>query len=473
MTSGGSVGAATVDGSGTSRRSDGNGGSIVRLRIPAGLAVALLSLACVLTTGVARAHAVAVTPPDTVTDPAGDATLAPGDIVGVGFAQTSTSLVFGVKLKTPLDPATDATWKSGFVLIYWELDADNNGAPDYNIQLTNNGAGGMDVVVFPLDTDTCPGGVGAFVAGYGITVTLPTKCLPAGLVFRFRARMSYAPDLSQSGSSDFAPDGVGFGPSVKTAPEPAPPVTPAGGPNGYWMLGADGHVYPFGGAVGFPGLQPGAVAMTPRRDGKGYWVADGFGRVFAHGTAVAFPGVPQLRDGESITTIAATATGKGYWLFSNRGRVFAFGDAHSHGDLAAKHLKGPIVASTATASGNGYYMVGSDGGIFAFGDARFHGSTGALLLNRPVVGMAPTPTGTGYWLVASDGGVFAFDAPFRGSMGGTHLNQSVDGIVAYGNGYLMAAADGGVFDFSNRAFLGSLAAHPPAAPIIGLAAFST
>ena len=86
--------------------------------------------------------------------------------------------------------------------------------------------------------------------------------------------------------------------------------------------------------------------------------------------------------------------------------------------------------------------------------------------------MSPTPNGRGYWLVASDGGAFAFNAPFRGSMGGTHLNQPVNGLVALGDGYLMGAADGGVFNFSNQPFVGSLADNPPSAPIIGIAAFA-
>ena len=34
-----------------------------------------------------------------------------------------------------------------------------------------------------------------------------------------------------------------------------------------------------------------------------------------------------------------------------------------------------------------------------------------------------------YWEVASDGGVFAFNAPFSGSMGGTHLNAPIVGIT--------------------------------------------
>ena len=73
--------------------------------------------------------------------------------------------------------------------------------------------------------------------------------------------------------------------------------------------------------------------------------------------------------------------------------------------------------------------------------------------------------------MASDGGVFAFDAPFRGSMGGTHLNRPVVGMVAFGNGYLMVGADGGIFDFSSKPFLGSLGSRPPSIPIVSVAAF--
>ena len=37
----------------------------------------------------------------------------------------------------------------------------------------------------------------------------------------------------------------------------------------------------------------------------------------------------------------------------------------------------------------------------------------------------------------------------------------------------MVASDGGIFDFSNKPFAGSLADHPPSAPIIGLAAVNS
>ncbi len=268
---------------------------------------------------------------------------------------------------------------------------------------------------------------------------------------------------------------VGFGPwsawsSVVTVPATQTSQGSHGSSGGYWMLGSDGRVYAFGSAAQLGSASGRAVAIAPRRDGKGYWVTDALGVVSHFGAAGAHGGSPALRAGELVSTISATPSGNGYWLFTNRGRVFACGDAHFYGDMSRTVLNGPVVASVATPTGHGYFMVGSDGGVFSFGDAHFHGSTGAMHLNKPIVGISPTPNNHGYWLVASDGGVFAFSAPFRGSMGATSLNRPVNGLVAYGNGYLMVASDGGVFDFSNKAFVGSLASHPPTAPIISIAA---
>jgi ribosomal protein L24E len=241
---------------------------------------------------------------------------------------------------------------------------------------------------------------------------------------------------------------------------------------GYWMLGSDGVVYAFGGVGNFGAAGANAKAMAPRRDGNGYWIVDGDGTVHAFGAAQRYGSGPALDTGERITTISGTPSGNGYWLFSDRGRAFAYGDARFYGDMRDTALNGPVIASAATADGRGYYMVGSDGGIFTFGDATFHGSTGNLRLNAPIVGIAPTPDGTGYWLVATDGGVFAFNAPFRGSMGATVLNEPIDGLVAFGNGYLMVASDGGIFSFSDKPFFGSLGDNPPAHPIIGVAVYA-
>ncbi len=242
--------------------------------------------------------------------------------------------------------------------------------------------------------------------------------------------------------------------------------------SGYWMLGADGSVYGFGGVGDFGGARAPASAIAARHDGRGYWTVDGAGTVRAFGAATVQGTRPALRVGESVTTISATPSGNGYWLFTNRGRAVPYGDARSYGDMSKVALNGPVIASAATADGHGYYMVATDGGIFGFGDAAFHGSMGAAHLNAPVVGIAPTLDGDGYWLVASDGGVFAFGAPFRGSMGSVALNRPINGMVAFGNGYLMVASDGGIFDFSDKPFFGSLAGNPPAHPVVGVAVFA-
>jgi hypothetical protein len=241
-------------------------------------------------------------------------------------------------------------------------------------------------------------------------------------------------------------------------------------PHGYWMVGRDGAVYPFGTVVNFGRAHTSAaVDVEAATTGLGYWIVDATGRVVATGDAKWFGNAPALAAGETVTSLSRTATGRGYWLFTTRGRVLPFGDAQFYGDMHNVKLNGPVLDSVSTASGHGYYMVGSDGGVFSFGNAKFYGSTGGMHLNSPVRSLVPDADGVGYWLVAADGGVFAFQAPFRGSMGGAHLNRPIVGMVRFGNGYLMVASDGGVFDFSNKPFYGSLGGHPPAAPIVSIA----
>jgi hypothetical protein len=250
--------------------------------------------------------------------------------------------------------------------------------------------------------------------------------------------------------------------------------TPA---DGYWMLSADGAVYPFGGAVNLGDAKPHlaghqAVDLEPTPNYGGYWIVDDIGRVFGFGNAKTTPGnvdAGALRPGEKVTSISSTPTAAGYWIFTSQGRVFAKGDATHFGDMAGTTLNGPVLDSIPTPTGEGYYMVGSDGGIFAFGDAEFAGSMGGKPLNAPVQSLVPDPDGAGYWLVASDGGIFAFDADFHGSMGATKLNKPVTGMVAFGDAYLMVGEDGGIFNFSDRPFYGSLGANPPASPIVSVA----
>jgi len=402
-------------------------------------------------------------PKITVHDPTKDVASPAGDVTGVGVLQNAVGTTFVATILKPSDPSTDQFWTRGLPLLEWWVDSNRDGKLDDDVRLTySTSLHALQAVVAsdPSEDKLCDG-TPKYVAHFGYQVFVPSGCLPHFTTVRFGVDFVYAFDPENFPLlADLAPN-AGL----------SKPIDVQQHFNGYWMLGGDGHVYAFGDSPAFAGLVPDASAMAPRRDGKGYWVVDRSGFVFPYGKAKYFGGAPPLDFGEFVSTISPTADGQGYWLFTNRGRVFHYGDAKFYGDMTGTALNGPIVASVASATGHGYYLVGSDGGIFAFGDAHFHGSTGGIPLNSPVVGIAPTPNGQGYWLVASDGGVFAFDAPFHGSMGGAHLNQPVNGLVAYGDGYLMVASDGGIFDFSNQQFLGSLAEHPPTAPIIGVAAF--
>ena len=134
-------------------------------------------------------------------------------------------------------------------------------------------------------------------------------------------------------------------------------------------------------------------------------------------------------------------------------------------------------ASAATRTGSGSviappgWLAATDGGVFALGSAPFRGSLGGRHLNQPVIAVAGTPGGRGYWLAALDGGVFSFgDARFSGSLGSTHLNQPIVDMVATPNGpgYWLVAADGGVFSFGAARFHGSLGARHLNQPIAGM-----
>ena len=280
-----------------------------------------------------------------------------------------------------------------------------------------------------------------------------------------------------------APAVTGSAPAPGSPPAATPPAgqPAAGGPaatagkSGYWMLGSDGKVFPFGDArpmgdasTALPASSR-AMHIEPTPTSGGYWIVSDDGAVYAYGDAASLGNVnaADLGPHEKVTSLSATPSGRGYWIFTTKGRVFTFGDAQSFGDMGKVNLNGAIQSSIPTPSGQGYFMVGSDGGVFAFGDAVFRGSMGATKLNQPVQSLVPTRDGLGYWLVASDGGIFAFGtAPFKGSMGATKLNKPVVGMVRYGDGYLMVAADGGIFDFSSRPFVGSLGDNPPAKPIV-------
>jgi len=221
---------------------------------------------------------------------------------------------------------------------------------------------------------------------------------------------------------------------------------------GYVMAAADGGAFNFGDAS-FYGSVPGSKTPltspvvgvvttpvvagppgTPGTNGLGYWLVGSDGNVYPFGhDAKSYGSLVGQRLNQPVVGMAPTPDGLGYWLVGRDGGVYSFGDAGFYGSMGGAHLSAPITTIVSTPDGHGYWLVGRDSGVFSFGDAGFYGSTGNLHLNAPVVSMSSTPDGHGYWLTASDGGVFNFgDAGFYGSTGGTRLNAPVVGAAAEG-----------------------------------------
>jgi hypothetical protein len=248
------------------------------------------------------------------------------------------------------------------------------------------------------------------------------------------------------------------------APRPHPVAV-----TGYWMLGRDASVYPFGSAPPLaPNGSPPATPVAPANSvvgtpsGNGLWVLSSNGRISGYGDAVVYGSTESMKLNAPAVRLEPTSTGKGYWVLAADGGIFAFGDAGFFGSTGDLKLNKPIISMAATKSGKGYWLLASDGGVFTFGDGLFFGSTGDMKLNAPIVSMAPHPSGQGYWLQAADGGIFSFGTlRFFGSVPGLELPSTPKTVqirvTPSGLGYYVLSADGGIFAFGDAPFYD---AHP-------------
>ena len=262
-----------------------------------------------------------------------------------------------------------------------------------------------------------------------------------------------------------------FGTGVKAAP-----FSYLGPDRGlYRTVAADGHVYNFGGALGYGSPTSDRRARTDHRAWRwttrpaatGSWPPTAPSTTSTHrSSATRAPGRSTSPSSGWRPTRPATATG------SSRATAGSSRSGRSkfYGSTGGMHLNKPIVGIAANAETGGYWLVASDGGIFAF-NAPFHGSTGAhapqqadrrhraerrdrrllarrvrrrdLRVPRPVLRVDggdrgstgrssawPRPSDArGYRFVASDGGVFNFgDAKYGGSTGGAALTSPVVAI---------------------------------------------
>jgi hypothetical protein len=228
--------------------------------------------------------------------------------------------------------------------------------------------------------------------------------------------------------------------------------------SGYRFVASDGGIFNFGagapslGSLGGTALNAPIVGMGVMPAGDGYYLVDANGGVYPFGSAQSYGSATNLHLNAPIVGMAVTPDGAGYWLLGADGGVFSYGDAQFYGSTGNLKLNKPVVGMAPTPDGKGYWFVASDGGVFSYGDAQFYGSTGNITLNKPVVGMGVPTSGNGYYLVASDGGIFAFPTgpgglPFYGSTGNIVLNKPVVGMAAVQGGYYLVASDGGIFAY--------------------------
>ncbi len=327
-------------------------------------------------------------------------------------------------------------------------------------------------VVVPAITGVTPGS-SPMSGGTSVVITGTNLSGATAVDFGGEPAQSFTVNSPTSVTARAPAEGVSTVDITVSTPGGTSPTSPADWfdfqGTGYWIVGADGSVYGFGGAPDEGSLPrigvhvDDIVALIPTADSRGYWMIGSDGGVFAFGDAGYVGSLPALGvHVNDIVGVVPTSDGKGYWMIGSDGGVFAFGDAGFVGSLPGMgvHVH-DIVAVVPTPSGNGYWMIGSDGGVFAFGDAGFMGSVPNLGIHvDDIVGAVATASGRGYWMIGSDGGVFAFgDAGFVGSLPGMGVHvHDITGVVAShdGRGYWMVGDDGGVFAFGDAGFVGSV-----------------
>ncbi len=123
-------------------------------------------------------------------------------------------------------------------------------------------------------------------------------------------------------------------------------------------MAADGGVFAYGDA-GFFGsaatmaLSAPVVGMAATSDGLGYWLVGSDGSILPFGDAIPHGSLPSLHvtPARPVVGMAATPDGGG-WLVGADGGVYAFGDARFAGSMGGTALNRPVVGM---ADGAGYW----------------------------------------------------------------------------------------------------------------------
>jgi hypothetical protein len=156
-------------------------------------------------------------------------------------------------------------------------------------------------------------------------------------------------------------------------PSSAPIVTTVGSPFGSTPLmatDATGTVFVDRRvAAGMNGhhLNSPVVSMAATPTGSGYWLAGADGGVFSFGGARFYGSLGGIHLNSPVVSMAATPAGSGYWLAGANGGIFNFGAARFF--LAFQPwIKSPVIAITAQTVLNviGYSIGTQDGQAWSF-----------------------------------------------------------------------------------------------------------
>ena len=232
---------------------------------------------------------------------------------------------------------------------------------------------------------------------------------------------------SQSGQIYTAGKGTDHGDPSTNGATSVVAIANATAGDGYWALGADGKVYPFGGVATFGDAagKGNAVDIAVTGDGKGYWILMSDGGIYPFGDAGYASSPKKAGVGVASVKLAARPQGDGYWVLLADGTIRAFGKAPQLGSPTGV---GTVVDVWPTPSGKGYWALTDAGVVVPFGDAPDKGDVKRSKVKwskKPARYIVGTASGAGYVIVNAEGSMLAFgDAPLFASFAGSGIKAA-------------------------------------------------
>jgi hypothetical protein len=159
-------------------------------------------------------------------DPAGD-TIEDGsrnartdgraDILKSAATNKAKGIVLTAQVAQRTDPTKDPNWASPSTYMTWELDTNNDGAPDYEVQYFLEGGKLVAGVsrAGQSDDSACQAEAGYMQESYAVGID--PDCIGAPAAFSYRVTLYYDPDPKDENAeviTDVSPDG-GMSPAIK------------------------------------------------------------------------------------------------------------------------------------------------------------------------------------------------------------------------------------------------------------------